>query len=172
MTTQLFSRLAFATSILGALSVSGQYAAGGEIVDYGPDTCTAINCNAATFNGIYTVTRPYVTQIYSAGGECVRIDVTASVVDLEAVLVAPNGLIWRNDDRQAGKVDLKPLIKAITPTGQRGLYTLILSHFDGAGSSANFTLAYGRYVAANPNCLAPTPATLPAAVAAAKSAKR
>jgi hypothetical protein len=70
------------------------------------------------------------------------------------VLISPSGVIWRNNDRNAG--DPRPLIKAITDIN--GWYTLQVSHFNGADVISDFTLRYGRYDINNPNCF---PETLP-----------
>jgi hypothetical protein len=92
---------------------------------------------------------PFILQIYTGGGECVRLDVTNQTHDLEMILISPTGRIWRNDDR-AYPNDRRPLIKAITDIN--GWYTLQVSHYTGGNVIADFTLRYGRYNSGNPNC--------------------
>lgn len=86
----------------------------------------------------------FQTQVYTAGGECVRIQVLQQDTDLEMVLVGPDGTVWRNDD---GGGNLRPLIKARTPQGRGGWATVQLCHFAGGGAFglANFRLKYGRF---------------------------
>jgi hypothetical protein len=103
-----------------------------------------------TSTGVYTV------DVFADVGECVRLDVTAQPADLELVVVAPNGTVFRNDDRPG---DLRPLVQ-IAGAPNNGWYTVHLSHFAGAAIEGNFTLLYGRYNAGNANCAQPTPATL------------
>ena len=40
---------------------------------------------------------PCLAQIEGPHGACLRIDVTEQGTDLEAVLSAPNGMVWRNN---------------------------------------------------------------------------
>src|SRR4029453_11345415 len=79
--------------------------------------------------------------------------------------VAPNGLVFRNDDRAPG--DLRPLVK-IASTPNNGWYTVSIGRFNGAANTGNFTLAYGRYNAGNPNCALPTPPLAPETAAPSK----
>jgi hypothetical protein len=155
-----------AVLFLGLFVSTNGLLAGPQIFDYGPDSCTGTNCNSVAFNGTYHFgpfdnANPFILQVFSAvfsaGGECVRLDVTAAGTDLEMVLVSPNGTVWRNDDRPGS---LNPLIKAITSSGTRGWYTLQVSRYNGEGPYADFTLQYGRYTSSNPNCSSPTAPTL------------
>jgi hypothetical protein len=110
-------------------------------------TTTTGGTNADLFNA-----DPFVVQIFSSGGECVRVEGLSQGTDLEAVLVSPNGQVWRDDD---GAGSLRPLIKAITPSGIRGWYTLQVSHFAGGHAAANysdFSLAYGRFASTSASC--------------------
>lgn len=160
------------TSTLG-LSLAAQEAwAGPQVFDFGPDTCTTLNCNSLPINGTYqregtNNANPFILQIFSTGGECVRVEGLSQAVDLEATLVAPNGTVWRDDDGGNGTL---PLIKAITPTGVRGWYTLQIAHFAGTGSYSDFSLAYGRYTSNNVNCATPTVPSLAPATAVSKPA--
>lgn len=122
------------------------------------NTCTSINCSSQSIHGTYHSDAagdrdPFILQIYSGGGECVRLDVTEETYNLEMVLISPTGRIWRNDDRNAS--DSRPLTKAITDIN--GWYTLQVSHSNGADVVADFTLRYGQYDPGNPNCSSVTP---------------
>jgi hypothetical protein len=110
---------------------------------------------------------PFVVQVFSTGGECVRLAVDSQGADLEMTLVSPSGLLWQDDDSNGG---LRPLIKAITDA--RGWYVLILSHFSGASTNADFSLSYGRFVSTSAQCSPPTsPHTADAATNAAEDMK-
>ena len=76
--------------------------------------------------------------------------------DFELVAVAPNGQVFRNDDRVAG--DRRPLVKVAGTLP--GWYTVQVSEFAGHAVDADFTLAFGRYNNGNANC---APATTPSA---------
>jgi len=93
---------------------------------------------------------PWVAEIAAVEGECLRIDLTVQAVDLEAVLIAPNGAVYRNNNRLVG--DLRPLIKVNTVLAT-GWHTLQISQADGLPVNTDFTLFYGRYTAANVNCV-------------------
>lgn len=153
----MLTLLVVSTIMVLALS-TGPALAGPKIFDSGPSTCGTVNCGASLLSGTYTHDQnsnadPFVMQVFTAGGECLRIDVLSEGTDLEAVLVGPDGRVWRVDDRPGS---LLPLIKAITTAGVRGWCTLQLSHFAGSGVNADFTVAIGRYNAANINCASPT----------------
>ena len=118
-------------------------------------TCTTANCGSRVMNGTYQQdslnnSNPFIMQVFAYAGECVRIDVTTQNTDLEAVLVSPNGILYRNDDRVPGS-DLRPLLK-VAPTTVRGWYTLQISRFNGGQPAADFIVAYGRYNLGNFNC--------------------
>ncbi|WP_009631403.1 hypothetical protein [Synechocystis sp. PCC 7509] len=156
--------------VLGLSLLAQEAWAGSLIYDPGADTCTGLNCNASVIFGTYqrdqaNNAEPFTVQVFSSGNECVRIHGLAQAVDLEAVLVAPNGQVWRNDD---GGGSLRPLIKAITPS-VRGWYTLQISGYSGLQARSDFQLAYGRYNSANPNC---SGATVPSFGASAENAPK
>lgn len=130
----------------------------------GRSTCTSDRCRSVDVRGTYAHYRddnrtnsvPASYHVYTSGGECLRIEVVSqdSDLDLEATLVCPDGTVWRDDD-DAG--DLRPLIKALTPSNA-GFCTVLFSSFDGNGPEGdrNFRFKYGRYPEDNPNCTDPS----------------
>lgn len=95
---------------------------------------------------------PFTAQIFTAGGECLRIAVTAQAADLEATLVSPRGTVWQDDDSNGAN---RPLIKAIT--NDRGWYPLIVSTWNGAAFSGDFTFTVQRAGATSVLCSPATP---------------
>ena len=96
---------------------------------------------------------PFIVQVFSAGlNECLRLAVTIQGADLEMTLVSPSGRTWQDDDSNGA---LRPRI--IARTDVRGWYTLMLSHFTGAATNADFALTVQR-TAAGAVCL---PLTVP-----------
>src|SRR5688572_23123717 len=101
----------FGTMLLGAAASSANATEiftsnatiGGTVFSFGPSA------------------RPWVAQVFAAANECLRLDVTTQFTDLEIVAVAPNGSVFRNDDRAAG--DNRPLVN-IRPTPNNGWYTV------------------------------------------------
>jgi hypothetical protein len=124
-----------------------------EIYALTPETCATLNCGSLVLPGTVLSIPPsastWVGKLFAAANECVRLDVDRQNADLRMVVVAPNGTIYRNDDRTA--TDFRPLVQ-INPTPNNGWYTVQLAKFNGQAVSANFTLFYGRYNAGNPNC--------------------
>ena len=120
--------------------------------------------NGTTETNAFNNVDPFVVELFSAGSECLRIAVTAQGADLEATLVAPDGLTWRDDD---GNGSLRPLIKAITTT--RGWHILRLSHFAGQSVNADFTVNVARLASGDPSCSGATQPAL--AFTAAQSLK-
>jgi hypothetical protein len=119
-----------------------------------PTDCSTVGCNSVSIKGTVLLSSdfamPWVAQIATRPGECLRIEVTEQDTDLEAVLIAPNGTTWRSDNRPNG--DLRPLI-ALNGAPQNGWYTLQLSHAAGLPVNTDFTLEFGRYpVYDRPNC--------------------
>jgi len=98
---------------------------------------------------------PFTTQVWATDGICLRLDMVGSNEDnqdAEMVLVAPDGTVYRDDDRPNGS--RLPLIE-VPSTPIRGWYTLQVYRFDGRlapGDHRLFTLQYGLYNAGNPNC--------------------
>ena len=128
------------------------------IFDDTVSSCTGINCSSLRIPGTVLSFSPsagnFVINAFATPGNCVRFDVISEGTDLEMVVTAPNGQVFRNDD-SFGPCFLCPLVK-IASAPNNGWYTVRLAHFNGAAVNANFTLLYGRYSAGNPNCAAPT----------------
>ena len=152
---------------VGFFALGNDVAAASGIFD-NLSTCTTTNCAAALINGSIlqdtsSDIAPFNLPIFAGAGECIRVEVTAppgtsTDTDLELVLVAPSGVVWRNDD-QGGTGGNRPLLK-IASAPNRGWYTLQVSQFNGSISPntlVDFSIAYGRYNAGNPNCSTPTP---------------
>lgn len=158
--------------VLGMLVVAmlfgpGLATASTELFDNTVSACTTANCSSLVLPGTMLSfgagsAGNWVANVFATPGQCVRLDVITQTTDLEMVVVAPNGVVFRNDDRAVG--DVRPLVK-IGSAPNNGWYTVHLSHFLGSAVSANFTLLYGRYTAGNPNCSVPTPSLGPATLA-------
>lgn len=147
------------------LSVAGSAWAGPNIYSV-PNACNWLNCGATILNANVLTSSsipgggvdPFIIQVQGGQSACTRLDVTAQNADMEIVVVAPNGTVWRNDDRPGS---LRPLV--VFPSSLAGWYTVQISLWNGVtgapGVSYNATLAYGRYTGfANVNCANPTPA--------------
>lgn len=132
--------------------------------------CTTPNCQAAIIDkavilseqpvsGIASTT-PWTGQFYSAGNECVRIEVLESSPadrDLTMHLVGPDLSVFTDDDSGA---NLFPRIQANTLVP--GRYTVVVGLFAPTvvNNNTRFKLSYGRYPSGNPNCSTPTLNTL------------
>jgi hypothetical protein len=111
----------------------------------------------------------FTIDVFAGAGQCVRLDLISPphpTPDMELVVVAPNGTVFRNDDRN-GALDRRPLVK-IASAPNNGWYTVHVAQFAGAATETNIVLLYGRYNNGNPNCAAPT---LPASVVGEDAAK-
>lgn len=151
-----FSKFVLSVFVLGAMVIVPAMAWAGSQVFDSQNTCTAANCSSMTINGTYQFdafnnANPFTLQVFSSGGECLRINMSSQGTDLESVLVSPSGLTWRDDDGGAGVL---PLIRANTDV--RGWYNLSISRFNGGGPQADFTVNIGRYNSGNPNCAGAT----------------
>jgi hypothetical protein len=135
---------ACAAAIIGTALASAPALAGPKLFAYLGTTMTFNGTTETTNNGNVD---PFVVELFSAGHECLRIAVTAQGADLEATLVAPDGLTWRDDD---GNGSLRPLIKAITTT--RGWHILRLSQFAGQSVNADFTVNVARLASGDASC--------------------
>ena len=148
------------TALLGGLVLPAMLWAT-PIFDPTTTPCTGINCSSVRIDGVVRQNagevHPWVIELFANPGTCLRAEVTAQGADLEAVLIAPNGNVYRNDDSGLAPCPLCPLIKVNpTPGPSRGWYTLQIAHFSGTPVDANFALLYGLYPAGNPNCAGPT----------------
>lgn len=140
---------------LGALAASHSHA--DLLTNSTTGTCTAINCSSDSLTGAirnYAESAlAWVGQIYVGQAECLRLQVTDQYYDLEMTVVAPNGLVYRNDNGGPGQL---PLIK-IDDAPVYGFYALFVSTANGSPGFHTFDLSYGRYNLHNPNCTPPTP---------------
>ena len=144
------------------LCTSSAYAS--NMWDPSQSTCSTINCSTVPLNGtVLNLTGvvggnnvlPWVGSIWADEGECLRVDLTAMTSgNLEMVVIAPNGTLYRNDNRSPS--NSRPLIK-IDSTPTVGYYTLQVSTSDGVPATIDFTLLLGRYNTGNANCTTPTP---------------
>ena len=148
-------------AFLTALIAVSTPAAASNMWDPSVSTCSTINCSSvqidATILRSGAAVAPWVGEIYARGGECLRLDIIDVIpsADLELVVVASNGTVYRNDNRNS-TID-RPLVKiGNTPVG--GWYSVSVLPAGGAVIQADFTLVYGRYNVGNPNCSSPTPA--------------
>ncbi|MEK6783907.1 MAG: hypothetical protein AABY61_00315 [Nitrospirota bacterium] len=122
-------------------------------------TSTAINGSARTIQGtvgsFLSNNDPWVAELWAPAGRCLRIAVTAQGTDLETVVRAPNGQVFRNDDQGGAVCPLCPLVK-IANTPNRGWYAVSINHFAGTAVAADFTLQYQHYPVGNVNCAGAT----------------
>ncbi|MBC8121312.1 MAG: hypothetical protein H7Y22_05670 [Gemmatimonadaceae bacterium] len=155
------------TSIVAATLAAGDAWAVSHQIDPVRDTCTELDCGSVPILGTYSRNDidtsstsnfravPFVTQVYSNGGECLRLSAVNQTADMEIVLVSPDGTAWRNDDFDS----LLPRVVVNTTT--RGWYTLQVHHYTGGDSGDdNFVVNYGRYNTGNSgNCTSTTSPT-------------
>ena len=124
-------------------------------------TSTSINGSARIIQGTVTGglsnNQPWVAELWAPVGRCLRIALTAEGADLETVVRAPNGQVFRNDDGGVASCPLCPVVK-VANTPNRGWYTVSINHFNGTPVFVDFTLQYQHYPVGNPNCFG---ATLP-----------
>jgi len=160
MRTKLFVT---ACAIVGSMWVPS-FASGQNIFDDTVSSCTGTNCSSlripATIFAFGPSAGVYTIDAFASPGQCVRFDLISPphpAPDMELVVVAPNGSVFRNDDRN-GAFDRRPLVK-IGSAPNNGWYTVHVSQFNGAPTEANIVLLYGRYPAGNPNCAGATPAS-------------
>lgn len=145
-------RILSATAICGAiLATSAPALAGPKLFAYFGDAGITFNGTTEVDGGSTGNVDPFVVELFSTGNECLKIQVTQQGADLEATLVSPDGRTWRDDD--SGGLN-RPLIKAITT--KRGWHILRLSHYNGAGVHADFTVNVSRKNA-SVHCQFPTP---------------
>ena len=134
------------------------------IFDDSVSSCTTDNCSSLTLPGTVLSfgdisAGNFVINTFAASNECLRLDVSSQGADLEMIVIAPDGTVYRNDDSGDSSCPLCPTVK-INPTPNNGWYTVHLAHFVGAAVDANFTLLYGRYTLNNSNCSGSTSPSL------------
>jgi hypothetical protein len=125
-----------AMSILGVLTSIHANATNIQSLGFGTVTVSGSVLSFGPTAGAWTV------DAFAGSSECLRFDVSSEFTDLELVIVAPNGTVYRNDDRN-GALDRRPLVK-INGTPNNGWYTVHLASFNGAPATGNFTLLYSR----------------------------
>lgn len=170
------NKIVAAALLAGSVAGMSVFAAhAGSTIWVPPSSCTGVNCASNVINTNITSSsslngfEPYVIQVMSTPQFCTRLDVLSQSTDLEITVIAPDGTVFRNDDRPG---DLRPLV--VIPANQiAGWYTVQISRYNGVvptpGAHYDGALAYGRYSGTtNPNCANPTPATLGAAGLVAK----
>ena len=145
-------------------------ASGQSIFDDTSSSCTGTNCSTLRIPGTVFSFGPsagvFVINAFGSTGECVRFDLISPphpTPDMEIVVIAPDGSVFRNDDRN-GALDRRPLVK-IASAPKNGWYTVHVAEFSGAPTETNFVLLYGRYNAGNPNCAGPTAPTIASTLA-------
>jgi hypothetical protein len=152
LTALTFAAMSFAAVPAGATNLLG--------------STSSATISGTTF-GFGPSAMPWTAEVYAGAGVCLRIAVTAQATDLEAVVVAPNGTVYRDDDGGPGTF---PLV-AINGTPNNGWYTVSLNNFAGNAVSANFTATLQRLPLNGAGCLPATTPQLAAASAAAKANK-
>jgi hypothetical protein len=135
------------------------------IVDFSVGTCTGANCDSIEFigrvSGTASESSPWTVETFAGGSnECLRLQVLTQggspPVNLEMVVVSPNGLVYRNDNGGLAPCTTCPVVKILSTV--RGNYSVSISQTQGSNANARFRFAYGRYNSANPNCANATPA--------------
>jgi hypothetical protein len=145
------------------LAAAGGPVAASEINDPTVGSCTTNNCSSIEATGqVFRSTlnsaqraKPFVVQLFAGPNECFRVETVFQAQDLELTVVTPSGTVFRDDD-SSPLCSVCSLVKFVTPSNQRGWYTVHVSHFGGAPVDAEFRLLYGRYTSGNPNCANPT----------------
>lgn len=142
-----------ALSVLSMLSaLASNQVNATNLFDPSVSTTTILDGSSVQLDGTLNDTngnsQPWTAELFAGAGECVRLFVISTAFDSKLTVIAPNGVVYRNDD---GGGSLRPLVK-IASAPNRGWYTVQVAHFTGAPMNANFTLLYGRYSAGNVNC--------------------
>jgi hypothetical protein len=137
--------------VVGSCLTASAAWAGSQLEDT-VSNCTGINCGAMSIRGVHQTNEPFVIQVFSAEGECLRLDVDTQTQDSALIVLSPSVLsAGGNDDR--AEDDTRPLFfqDGMPATGW---YTVAISYWDWAPTQVKFILKYGRYPAGNPNCAA------------------
>jgi hypothetical protein len=138
-----------AVAVVGSCLTASAAWAGSQLEDT-VSNCSTINCGAMILRGVHQTNEPFVVQVFSAEGECLRLDVDSQTQDMAMTIVAPaasDGVTV--DDRD--DADLRPLFFQDGMPGT-GWYTVVIGYFDYAPTQGKFILKYGRYAAGNANC--------------------
>src|SRR6187431_2086552 len=108
--------------------------AGDDLRDDTVSSCTGINCSSVRLPGSVSAsgvhTNPWTINALARTGECVRFDLISPPSpspDMEIIVVAPNGTVFRNDDRS--RTDRRPLVK-IGPAPTPGWYRVVVTQFE------------------------------------------
>jgi hypothetical protein len=154
------ARIGSALAIAASVAIDGTVRAT-PIFDPSSSTCTTANCSSETISGTFGAlgaaqsALPWTVEIFALPQVCLRVEVTAQTQDLELVVVAPNGTVFRNDDGGVAPCPNCPLVQ-VGNTPSQGWYTVQVAQFAGGAGFSNFTLLYGVYPLDNPNCATPT----------------
>lgn len=154
---------------LGAVAPSSNAMNGLEFWG-GPSNCFSEGCADVYMGGGFEVTPagdflPFTTLLNIGPNVCVRIEASKNYSDLEAVLIAPDGTVWLDDNGSAitdgNGTDMKlPLLKVITPVG--GQYVLQISQTDAKKDvPSSFMWSYGVYIVSSLNCAGPSQPVTP-----------
>ena len=134
---------------------TGLASAGTLIFDDTPGTCTGLNCSSLRIPGTVTAfggsAGYFEVGLFATPGQCLRAEVISQGADLEMVVRAPNGSIFRNDNKFAATCPLCPRV-VVNNTPNHGWYSTTVQSSSGAAVETNFVLLYGRYPLGNPNC--------------------
>ncbi|MCI0466085.1 MAG: hypothetical protein L0Y57_03625 [Beijerinckiaceae bacterium] len=163
-----FSRAGLLAGGLAALGVPGlghRQALADPLVLV-PDTCTTINCDSLLLRGRinpHETTFPsasgagWVAQLTGISGNCLRLHVTNESADLAMSVVAPDGVVFTNDNGGVAACHACP--RVVVAASKTGVYTLVVNNPAGSGGAADhetFVVRAGLYNAGNPNCAPPT----------------
>lgn len=140
----------------------------GSLLMAAPASATQLFTNGSvtlggTVNGSGVSAGPWTAELFASAGQCLHLNVTQQDQDYEMTVVAPNGTVFRNDDRGGAGCSTCPQVK-INGTPNNGWYTVSISQFAGASVQGHFQLLYQRTATGSAVCLPATPPT--AAVAA------
>lgn len=154
-----FKLAAAALVLAGALSV-GESAA--DPLVPARQTCTTLNCGTLALPARINahpaspaLANTWVGQFAGQTASCFRFHVTTETRNLAMTVVAPNGVVFTNDD--GGVPACRGCPRVVIATVLNGYYTVTISNRDGAAAETFFGLRVGLYNSGNsPNCASPT----------------